>query len=205
MFFAPTTPTAVPGREATGGLRARLARRQRGASQPRAAARHARGRALPHGGAGRPRRAMRRLCPHPHRLQLLPQPALSQVPVDGGLGLAGGARGRAPAGPLLPRGVHATGRARRPGLPEQGQGLRPPAQGRGGDADHDRRRSQAPGRPDRRHRRAAQLGPDPRPPPACPLHRAGRRDLPRWRPLDRLPAGLLPAGAGALAPVPGGS
>ena len=38
--------------------------------------------------------------------------------------------------------------------------------------------------------------------PACPLHRAGRRHLPRWQPLGRLPAGLLPAGAGALAPVP---
>src|SRR3954453_14444771 len=40
----------------------------------------------------------------------------------------------------------ALGRAR---LPEQGQGLWAAAQGHGGDADHDRRRSQAPRGPDR--------------------------------------------------------
>ena len=137
-------PAAARGGGHLPPLRARLARRQRGAPQPRPAARHARGRALPYGGAGRPRRAMRRLCPHPHRLQLLPQPPLSQVPVDGGPGLARGARGRAPAGALLPRRVHPAGGARRPGLPEQGQGLRTAAQDRGRDPDHDRRRSQAP-------------------------------------------------------------
>ena len=92
--------------------------------------------------------------------------------------------------------------ARRDRLPEQGPGLRPPAQGRGGGADHDRRRPEAPRGPDRRHRGAAHLGADARPPPARALHRAGRRHLPRRQPLGRLPAGLLPAGAGALAPVP---
>src|SRR3712207_5424675 len=45
-------------------------------------------------------------CAHDARgLQLLPRPALPQVPVEGGAGLAGGTRGGAPAGPLLPRGV----------------------------------------------------------------------------------------------------
>ena len=38
--------------------------------------------------------------------------------------------------------------------------------------------------------------------PACPLHRAGRRHLARRRALGSMPAGLLPAGARALAPVP---
>ena len=142
-------------------------------------------------------------CAHTRdRLQLVPQPALPQVPVAGGPGLARGARGGAAAGPLLPRRVHPAGGARRDRLPEQGPGLRPAAQGRGGGADHDRGRPEAPRGPDRRHRGAAHLGADARPPPARPLHRAGRRHLPRRQPLGRLPAGLLPAGAGALAPVP---
>ena len=38
--------------------------------------------------------------------------------------------------------------------------------------------------------------------PHVALHRAGRRHLARWQPLGLMPAGLLPAGAGALAPVP---
>ena len=132
---------------------------------------------MPHGGAGRPRRALRRLRAHAGRLQLVPQPALPQVPVAGGPGLARGARGGAAAGPLLPRRVHPAGGARRDRLPEQGPGLRPAAQGRGGGADHDRRRPEAPRGPDRRHRGAAHLGADARPPPARALHRAGRRHL----------------------------
>ena len=159
-------------------------------------------RALPHRGARRPCRALRGLRAHAHRLQLLPQPPLPQVPVAGGAGLARGARGGAVAGPLLPRRVHPAGRDRRHRLPEQGQGLRPPVQGGGRDADHHRCRPEAPRRRDRRHRGAAHLGAEARPSPARPLHRAGRRHLPRRRPLGRLPAGLLPAGAGALAPVP---
>ena len=39
--------------------------------------------ALPHGRAGRARRALRRLRPRTHRLQLVPQPPLSQVPGPG--------------------------------------------------------------------------------------------------------------------------
>ena len=37
---------------------------------------------------------------------------------------------------------------------------------------------------------------------ACAYDRAGRRALTRWRALDRLPARLPPAGAGALQAVP---
>ena len=54
----PRDPTRRGGRTSS-ALRSRLARRQRGAPQPRAAARHARHRALPHGRARRPRRAVR--------------------------------------------------------------------------------------------------------------------------------------------------
>ena len=50
------------------------------ASRPGRAARHGRDRGLPHGGAGRPCRAVRRLRAGPHRLQLVPQPALPEVP-----------------------------------------------------------------------------------------------------------------------------
>ena len=116
--------------------------------------------------------------------------------------LARGARGRAAAGAVLPRRVHAAGQDRRHRLPEQGQGLRPPVQGRGRDADHHRGRSQASRRRDRRYRRPAHLGPEPRSSSACSLHRAGWRHLARRRSLGSLPARLLPAGARALAPVP---
>ena len=86
-------------------------------------------RALPHGGARRPCRALRGLRPHHHRLQQLPQPALPEVPGRRGAGVAGRARGRAAAGALLPRGVHAAGGDRRHRLPEQGRDLRSAVQG----------------------------------------------------------------------------
>ena len=66
-------------------------------------------RELPHGGARRPCRALRGLRAQPDRVQLLPQPALPEVPGRGGKGLAGRARGRSAAGAVLPRGVHAAG------------------------------------------------------------------------------------------------
>ena len=50
--------------------------------------------------------------------------------------------------------------SRRHRLPEQGRRLRPAVPGRGRDPAHHRRRSQASGRPDRLHRRAAHLGPE---------------------------------------------
>ena len=49
----------------------------------RAAPCHDRHRALPHGGAGWPRRAVRRLRPSAHRVQQLPGSALPEVPVAG--------------------------------------------------------------------------------------------------------------------------
>ena len=65
-----------------------------------------------------------------------------------------------------------------------------------------RRRSQAPGRAHRRDARAAHLGLGADAPPARARHRARRRAGARRQALDRLPAGVLPAGAGALAAVP---
>ena len=76
--------------------------------------------------------------------------------------------------------------------------LRHPVQGRGRDADHHRRRSQAPRRPDRPHRRAAHLGlgADPSPARAHASCRAAasRSDGQRWiscRPGFFLPVRVL--------------
>ncbi len=83
-------------------------------------ARHERHRALPHGGAGRPRRAVRRLRPPAHRLQQLPQPALPEVPVADARAVARGSARRAAAGRILPRRLHRAAGDRRHRLPEQG-------------------------------------------------------------------------------------
>ena len=75
--------------------------------------------------------------------------------------------------------------------------LRPAVPGRRRDLAHDRRRSQAPGRRDRLHGRAAHLGPEPAAPPAPALRRARRRLSPdgqRWiacRPGFFLPVRVL--------------
>src|SRR5262249_33606563 len=109
---------------------------------------------------------------------------------------------RALARALLPCGLHPAGGHRRHRLSEQGRHLRHPVQGLGRDPDHDRGRPQASGRPHRHHLGSAHLGLGAHPPSARPHDRAGRRHRARWLTLGVLPAGLLPAGAGALAPVP---
>ena len=142
--------------------------------------------------------ALRGLLAHDDRLQQLPQSALPEVPGRSGEGVAGRARGRAAAGRLLPRRVHAAGPDRRHRLPEQGGDLRPPVQGVGRDADHHRRRSEAPRRQDRHHLRAAHLGLGDDPPSARAHDRARRRaialDGERWiacRPDFFLPVRVL--------------
>ena len=117
-------------------------------------------------------------------------------------GLARRPRGRSAAGRLFPRRLHPAGRDRSDRLPEQGGGLRPAVPHRGRDTAHDRRRSQAPRRSHRRHRRAPQLGLGDDPPSARPHDRAGRRDIARRHALGALQARLSAAGAGALPPVP---
>ena len=159
-------------------------------------------RELPHGGARRTCRALRGLRAQPDLVQLLPQPALPEVPGRGGKGLAGRARGRSAAGAVLSRRVHAAGGHRRYRLPEQGRHLRSAVQGLGRDPDHHRRRPQASRRPRRHHLGSPYLGLGHDPSPACPHDRAGRRHLARRRALGGVPARLLPAGARALAPVP---
>src|SRR5437763_7534459 len=69
--------------------------------QPRPVEGHDGDRALPHRGARRPCRALRELLTHRNLLQLLPQPALPEVPRGCSKGVAGRARGGAAAGAVL--------------------------------------------------------------------------------------------------------
>ena len=121
---------------------------------------------------------------------------------SGGPALARCAAGRSAAGGVLPRGLHAAGADRRHRVPEQGRALRPAVRrGRRDAADH-RGRPEAPGRAHRRHAGAAHLGLGADAPPARARHRARRRAVARRQALGRLPAGVLPAGARAVAAVP---
>lgn len=136
------------------------------------------------------------------RLQLLPQPALSEVPGCGGADLACRARGRPPAARLLPRRVHVARRGRRHRVPEQGARLRLAVQGGvGDDADH-RGGSQAPRSQDRHHRGPPHLGLGDDPPSARAHDRGGRRHLAGQEPLDLVPAGLPSSGSSARQAVP---
>jgi hypothetical protein len=137
-----------------------------------------------------------------HRLQLLPQPALPQVPGSRSQGMACRPRSRAAARAIPSRGVHAAGADHRHRLPEQSRDLRHSVQSLCRGPDHHRGRSQAPWRPHRRHFRAAHLGLSDDASPARPHDRAGPRPLAGWRALGVVPARVLPAGACALPPVP---
>ncbi len=172
------------------------------APRPRPAPGDGRDRSLPHRRARRACPTLRRLRPRRDRLQLLPQPSLSQVPGPGAGGLGRRAAGGVAARSLLPRRLHAAGAGRRHRVPEQGGGLRHPVPRRRRDAARHRGRPAPPRRRDRRRRRAAQLGPGDAAPSACPLHRAGRRPLARPDALGRLPARVLPVGQGARPAVP---
>src|SRR6201998_730689 len=77
--------------------RAGLACVPRRSREPRPTESHVGDRALPNGGIGRSWRTLRGLRPSAHLLQLLPQPALPEVPRRGGQGMAGRPPGRTPA------------------------------------------------------------------------------------------------------------
>jgi hypothetical protein len=74
-----------------------MAQSQCGPCEPRPAQGDVGDRELSHRGARRPRRALRGLRAHAHRLQLLPQPALSQVPGRSRQGMARNGGFRTPA------------------------------------------------------------------------------------------------------------
>lgn len=105
---------------------------------------------VPHGGAGRPCAALRRLPSRPGLLQLLPRPALPEVAEHGHPALARRPAGRPAAGGVRPRRLHAAGTHRRHRVHEQGRHVRAAVRRGGrGAADH-RGRPEAPGRAHRR-------------------------------------------------------
>ena len=180
--------------------RCRLSRRPGRPPDRRTTPRHGGDRGLPDGGARRPCRALRGLRRDPHRLQLLPQPALPEVPGSGPRAVARRSPGRAAAGAVLPRRLHPAGADRRHRAAEQGGRLRHPVPGGGRDAADHRRRSQASRGRDRHDRGAAHLGAEPASITRMSIASCRAAGC-RRGPLDRLPARLLPAGAGALPPV----
>ena len=128
-------PSSAGGRGYLPRPRSGVASCQCRSRQPRPAEGDVGHRALPHGGARRPCRALRRLPAHGHRLQQLPQPALPEVSGRRRQGMARRARGRSAAGAVLPCGVHAAGRHCGHRLSEQGRDLRHPVHGLGRDHD----------------------------------------------------------------------
>ena len=158
---------------------------------------------MPQRGAGGTCAALRRLRADRDRLQLLPQPALPEVP-----GAAPRAAGSKRARPICCRWTTTMwcSRCRRRSAPSPtttrrviygllfevaAETLRTIA------ADPEASR-----RADRRDAGAAHLGLGADASSACARHRSRRRPVRRRRALGRLQAGLLPAGARALAPVP---
>ena len=167
---------------------------------------------VPHRGAGRARRALPRLRPRPHRLQLVPQPPLSEVPGLGPRPLAG-TRGRSILLPVeySPRGVHAAGGDGRIGAGQPGGAVRrccsQAASATLREVAANPKRLGASGR---RADGAAHLGPEPAPSSARALRRHRRRPVVRRQATESMrrrrwvvvPARLLPAGACAQPRVP---
>ena len=86
---------------------------------------------------------------NPHRLQLVPQPSLSQMPGADAGPMARRAARRTAAGAVLSCRLHTAGIDRRDRLPEQGGRLRDPVPHGGRDPRHHRGRSQTSRRQDR--------------------------------------------------------
>ena len=173
----------------------------RAAACPESSAASWRPSSVPHGGTRRSCRAVRRVQRGSHRLQLVPQSPLPQVPGAGAAAMARRPPCRVAAGLLFPSRLHAAGADRGDRPTEQGRRLRHPVQGRGWNCVDDRGRSSPSRRRDRHDRGAAYLGPDPPASPPRPLHRAGRR-LAARRIMGRLQAGLLPADPRHVAFLP---
>src|SRR5215213_7315289 len=198
----PVSGAARPGsRRDPAALRARLPA-EAGRTFGAAGARRPGAGRLPHRGAGRARGGLRRLWAPGDLLQLLPEPALSQVPGCRD-GRVAGARAEAPAGRALrARGLHAAAGAGTARPAEPAGVLRPPLPGRRTDAAGDRSGPAPPGSTDRLSRYPAHLGSDAPAPPAPALPGASRRTLPGGDSLDRLPGGILPSGARAGGALP---
>ena len=136
------------------------------------------------------------------RLQLVPQPALPEVPERRRAALARSAARRSIARAVLPRGVHFAGAHQRHRLHQQGGPLWTVVRHCCRDAAHDRRRSKALGCPDRHHPGATHLGFGADSSSARARHRTGRRACARCRPVGAVQARVLPLRAGPVAPLP---
>ena len=177
-------------------------RRRTPARSPRPAARDERDGALSHGGAGRPRGAVRRLRPQRIAYNSCRN---RHCPKCQSLRARSGCEDR--RAELLPvEYFHVVFTLPEPiaAIAYQNKALLYDLlfEATGPDAAHDRRRPEAPGRRDRLPGRPAHLGPEPAAPSAPALRRSRRRHLARRQALGRLPAGVLPAGARAVAAVP---
>src|SRR5436190_693992 len=118
------------------------------------------------------------------RLEVVPQPSLSQMPGADAGPMARGSASRIAASTVLSCRLHTAGAWRRDRVPEQVHRLRDPVPHGGRDTRYHRGQSQASRRQARYDHGSSHLGPDPR------------------HPLGRLSSRLLPTGAGALAAVP---
>jgi len=141
------------------------------------------------------------LRPRGDCLQLLPEPALSQVPGSSASGLARGAAGQTARRAVFPRGLHAARSARPAGVAEPASALRSVVPCCFGDASGDCPRRAAPRRPDRLYGRVTYLGTDPAASSPPALRRPGRGAFPGRAALGCGPR--IPARTCAQPPVPG--
>src|ERR1017187_6835474 len=138
-----------------------------------------------------------------HLLQLLSEPALSEVPGQRARSLARSAPPGTSAHPLCPRRVHAPAPVSAPGLTEQARDLQPVVPRQCRDSADSRSRSTTSRRGDRLLQRAAHLEPTTAAPSACSLCRSGRRTGSRSHPLDSGATRLLLASQSPEPRLPG--
>src|ERR1019366_2857337 len=144
---------------------------------------------------------MRWLRFYPQRVQLVPQPSLSEVPGCGAREVAGSEEGRTVAGRILPRGLHPAGTDSGDRFLQQRNGLRYSVPRHIGNVTHHRPRSETSGRGDRFFRHSAYLGTEFAAPSAFALRRARWRPFARSGALDLVPAGIQRSGPGAVVSV----
>src|SRR5713226_8963548 len=159
-------------------------------------------RPLPHGRARWTSRSVLQLRPSGHLIQLMPQPALPQVPDQRSRTVARQAPAGTAACGLLSPGLQRAARAGAADVAEQAAAVRAAVRSQRRHAAGSRSRSEASRRSSRFTRRAAYLGTDPAASPACPLCRARRRSVAGSQPLDLFAPSLLPARQGPQPRLP---
>src|SRR5216683_1930728 len=159
-------------------------------------------RPLPHRRARRTSRSVLELRPSGHLLQLVPQPALPQVPDQRSRPVARQAPAGTAACGLLSPGLQRAPCAGAADVAEQAAALRSAVRSQRSHAARSRSRSEASRRSSRFTRRPAYLGTDPAASPACPLCRARRRSVAGSQPLDLFAPSLLPARQGPQPRLP---